>query len=564
MKYYLFLFCLFASSSSMALMDDKDESGKRPFSQGSDSSPEGGSAKRSRNKGTESTREQQPSSSCAASSSSTDIPEPFFSEVHTLNSLLDFNAVLENPAASISRLKFNFTPTVDQLSFLTKQVPFLSALDLSATDVTNDEIRPLLTLDNLKYLDLSSTNVRNVEAIFNSQGQETATLELENNVLRPSSHPNLSINLQYTIRAPLVAEEEVPEEYFDGFIRLNQLRVSTPEELYEKLNNSANEPRDRKWGELTFLYAPSLKQLQHILMMQPHLRLIDLSGTPISDVSPLSKLPALGELKLRRTAISDLSYFSEFPALSELDLSGTAITNAEASSLGGVTNLYHLNLSDTAVTDVSYLPEKLVTLDLKNTKITDVLSLTNLINLYCLYLNNTKIKDISPLFSLTELEELDLSDTAVTDISPLVSFTNLSTLDLSGTPITDAGIPLLASLPNLGALDLSGTAITDAGIPLLASLPNLRALDLRDTAVTDISPLADRQNLKFHTNIGVLRRGTRPSAIEKYYYMDMLRKAPPTAIPLTQSADNTLKRVASKAEEYLRSTKAERETYLRY
>lgn len=302
---------------------------------------------------------------------------------------------------------------------------------MSGTDVTNDEIKPLLALQALEYLDLGSTNVRNVEAIFNSQGHESATSEFANNILRPSSHPNLSINLQYTIRVPLAAEgingnslSDLSEEELEALIFINQLKVNTPEELYEQLNNSEK----RLWRDLTFSYTPSLKQLQHIVLIQPYLEILRLSGTAVSDISPLA----------------------------------------------GLTDLRHLDLSDTSIADGSALG------------------------------------------ALTKLEELLLDRTTITGLLPFVSLTNL------------------------------------------------RALTLRGTVIVDITPLAGRQGLDFHTNVGILRKGARPTEIERYYYNEMLKKAPPTARPLTKNTDTSLRMIATQAADYLRSTRIGRRSFLRF
>lgn len=125
MKYYLFLFFLFASSSSMAMLGDDESTGIGP------------------------------SSSLSTPRYRTDTPNFPSTELRTLNSFLEFNALLENPESAILGLKFIFTPTVKQLTRLTKQLPTLRFLDLSGTDVTDNVIEPLVTLRSLEYLDLS-------------------------------------------------------------------------------------------------------------------------------------------------------------------------------------------------------------------------------------------------------------------------------------------------------------------------------------------------------------------------------------------------------------------------
>jgi internalin A len=114
--------------------------------------------------------------------------------------------------------------------------------------------------------------------------------------------------------------------------------------------------------------------------------------------------------------------------------------------------------------------------------------LKRLTNLTHLSLSRTQVTDagLEHLEGLTNLISLDLSDTQVTDagLEHLKGLTSLTVLGLSQTQITDAGLEYLEGLTNLTQLALSQTQITDAGLEHLEGLINLTLLYLNRTQVT--------------------------------------------------------------------------------
>jgi hypothetical protein len=542
----------------MAMWGDNDDAGASSSSQSLTPSP------------------QQPNSSSSTPCCSTDAPESPSIGFRALNwaersendgqghslqqarnfivsSPLEFNAILEKPESAISGVKFNFTPTVDQLSHLTNRLPFLRNLDLSDTDVTNHEIVPLVALNDLEYLGLSSTNVRNVEAVFRSGEEKSTNAKAHSDIFRPSSHPNLSINLQYTIRIDPVASRKISDQ---------QQVVDTPEELYKILNRSRTQ-----FGDLTLSFTPSLKQLEHIVMTQSNLWFLNLSGTDVTDVSPLSGLKRLEELQLGLTGVTDLSFICPLARLTRLGLHRTGVTNIRP--LSGLLALEDLDLSDTAITDVSPLSPLLALrdLNLSGTRVVNLAPLSGLLALEDLDLDDTPVTDVSPLFELPVLEDLKLSGTAVIDVSALALLPNLKYLSLSGTAVTD-----VSHLPGqLLGLFLSRTAITDVShipdkvqrlslgetkitdISSLVRLKDLWDLNLNGTVITDVGHLAALRQL--WTNMGMLKRELPSIAIEQSCYDEMLKKIPLTERPLTKATDIYLRRIVTQAAEYLRSSK---------
>ncbi|MBY0291842.1 MAG: leucine-rich repeat domain-containing protein [Alphaproteobacteria bacterium] len=407
MKYYLFLFSLFVSSSSIAIVEDESARPSTP-------------AQLTRTYlYDELTSSSQLSTSLSAPSCSTDIlqsspqascsshwnknEESFPSRPGDLiiSSSRELNAILENPDHRLSRLKLNFTPTKFQLSLLTKQLSSLRFLDLSDTDVTDDEIAPLVALKGLKYLDLNSTNVRNVEAVFNSQGQESASSESENNILRLHSHPNLKINLQYTLKNLPKFTTEGEFKSTADVLRGGESMACTFVEDLKELYPMLNDPRIQRISGFELCFPTTSRHLQHITtrISMKNLTSLGLSGSAIMDISTLGTLEGLIHLDLSFTGITNISPLAMSQQLRELYLQNTGVKNV--SPLAALKKLHELDLSFTGITDIS--------------------PLAGLLLLNRLNLTATDVRDISPLAEIKRLEFFDLIHTAITNVSPLYS-----------------------------------------------------------------------------------------------------------------------------------------------
>lgn len=105
--------------------------------------------------------------------------------------------------------------------------------------------------------------------------------------------------------------------------------------------------------------------------------------------------------------------------LQKLWLSGTRVSNI--TPLAGLTALQELHVDYTQVSDIAPLAglTTLRTLGLDNTRVSDLSPLSELTALRVLSLHVTRVSDIAPLAGLTALKSLGISGTQVTDISPL-------------------------------------------------------------------------------------------------------------------------------------------------
>ena len=230
----------------------------------------------------------------------------------------------------------------------------------------------------------------------------------------------------------------------------------------------------------------SLEGLQHA----PNLRLLDLDGNRISDLTPLVNLTSLEELGLDRNRVSDIS------------------------PLAGLINLQVLTTDENRTSDLT--------------------PLANLRNLEELVIDRNDITDISPLLGLTNLRILTMFSNGISDLTPLANLTNLEELLLHGNRITD--ISPLGRLTNLRILKMSSNGISD--LTPLANLTNLEQLELDRNRITDISPLAGLTNLKvlkIEDNLIIDHSILGHLSIEKLYY-DQTCEFPPE--PLAPRLEN--------------------------
>jgi hypothetical protein len=130
----------------------------------------------------------------------------------------------------------------------------------------------------------------------------------------------------------------------------------------------------------------------------------------VCDLKPLESAGSVRTLNLTGTGITDITPLGRLEGLVDLDLQSTRVSNL--ASLSSMTSLRRLNLSGTDVTDLS--------------------PLASLEGLEELRLEHTQVQDLSPLRALTALRRIELFRTFVRDFSPLADLPNLVAIDLPG------------------------------------------------------------------------------------------------------------------------------------
>lgn len=207
---------------------------------------------------------------------------------------------------------------------------------------------------------------------------------------------------------------------------------------------------------------------------------LDLSGNAfIQSIEPLGQLSNLRLLNLSGTNVSDLTPIRNLTELVELDLSRTKVF--DLSPLKYSLKLARLNINDTEVRSLEVL-EKMTAmknLELQGTHVFDFQALSFLKGLLNLDLRNTQLTSLTPIAGLSELMELNVSKTNVQDLTPVSGLVNLVTLNIDSTLVRDA--QALAALNNLKVLYANHTFISD--LAPLQKLPSLERVYCDQTPV---------------------------------------------------------------------------------
>ena len=241
------------------------------------------------------------------------------------------------------------------------------------------------------------------------------------------------------------------------------------------------------------------------------LRKLHINGTAIKSLDALGKLPNLGTLVIRDSPIEDLPKLKNrglsvvrvidcplqnlrgvrFCSASTLELSGTAVS--DLTPLGKMNSLDRLTISSSPVKDLSPLKNcrKLESLSLCETEVSDFEALWQVKLLASLSIGQCDSVDLDVIAQLARLRKLSLKDCGVVPFSlePTRFLGELDALILNGTNLQD--FSFLFHCKNLRTLNLSNSSFLYTSV--LSELPSIQSLDLSFTKVTDFSPL---QNLK--------------------------------------------------------------------
>lgn len=211
------------------------------------------------------------------------------------------------------------------------------------------------------------------------------------------------------------------------------------------------------YPETLDIYVHSLEGLQY----GKDLYKIDLSYNKIKDLSPLSKLTNLGDLRFYMNELTTLKPLSGLVNLERLNCGHNTIS--DLTPLKKMSKLKYLAMESNNIKTLNGLEgcTSLQEVTLRNNNITDISALEGVTNIEkMLWLGDNKITDISALKNMTKLKELDLINNQVSDITPLANLRNLESLNL-GNNKNISDITPLTELTKLtkGKLNLSGTKI---------------------------------------------------------------------------------------------------------
>jgi len=256
-----------------------------------------------------------------------------------------------------------------------------------------------------------------------------------------------------------------------------------------------------------------------------NLRVVDISGNYVTDLSPLNGNPHLTDLRI---VGNDVIYFGEFndlylqslvrtdtwielrgaevsfadfaelidlPYLRHLSIYDMVLDNQTLNILGSLTNLEYLLLFDVEFGNPGFISNltNLKSLVITNREFENLNFVENLINLEELVLiGSQNISDLRPLSRLSSLRRLEISESQIEDVSPLSGLTNLNFVNLSQNNIYN--------LRPLAGLNAEVTALFQHTIR-----PWTRVGDLQELAVYGVN--GNDLTIDFQVGIGTFEDG---------------------------------------------------------
>ncbi len=369
-----------------------------------------------------------------------------------------------------------FKDTIKVLE-LVKRAAAKDTLSLANTEKVTD-LRPLIQLKNLRWLDLSHSAVTDLFPIRN-----LTTLEYLN--CSGTKIEDLS-SLKYSRQLRELYIENTPVTNLTVIKNFDNLEVL----------------------HLSHTVIDSLPPVGKLA----HLKELDASSTNLVDLNFIKQLTALERLIISNTGVEDLSPISTLKKLKFIDFSYTRVN--DVAPLSGLASLEEVVMDNTQVKDIlplAGLPGlKAVYADSTNVGMEDFVSfykenpaavvvfMTKELNDYWQTLDadwkaviqgslaSGDVGDKEALHGILKIKSLDIHDkTAISDLLPLCYMPVLEDLNFSGTSVSD--LEPVKNLPFLKTLKGAGTQVVD--LSPVSELSNLVILDFSHTNVSDISPV---------------------------------------------------------------------------
>lgn len=208
------------------------------------------------------------------------------------------------------------------------------------------------------------------------------------------------------------------------------------------------------------------------ILKQTSIEKLSLCDNLITDLSPLTEMPCLGELYINGNPISDISLLRDIPTLTLLDAGNTKAT--DLSPLAG-SKIQSLFLLDAPIADYSPLlqMQQLEILKVSRLNSKDLFIFPNLGQLISLSIcDSPSLTNLEPLSALTKLSFLDLVNDGIRNISGVERYTNLDFICLIGNPVSDLA-PLINHI-KLYAINIARLPISNYSV--IMQIPQLNVI----------------------------------------------------------------------------------------
>lgn len=234
-----------------------------------------------------------------------------------------------------------------------------------------------------------------------------------------------------------------------------------------------------------------------------------------TDFSILTELTKVKELTIQSSDLADISFVSSMTSLNKLDLAQNIIS--DINPLKYLTNLQELNLKDNNITDFSALSnlEDLKKLDIGNDSYSTSHSAPGNHKMLLwkkYYYGENKISDLTTLSKMINLESLSFDFVGISNISGVEKLTNLKTISLKGNAVRD-----ISALEFIEIVDASSQVLPDINSTQATVDIGLKGL-LRDSIRGNLSSRYEcDMDCNKYDNSGVVTYGYG-GWTEDYYY----------------------------------------------
>ena len=444
-------------------------------------------------------------------------------------SVIDFT-----PIGSLTKLvKVGLAAT--KISNLT---PFEKNIQLSELDITGtfvQDLNPLKNLKNLHTLNIDSTSVINISALSS----------MENLNVLSANYTSISdlLPLQKLLHLEKIYCDQTPinRDAANKFMAANpkvlvifdskDLKIwwsSLSSEWQKVLSATAKigpTPLNEELAKIPLLDSINLGGNGHIDNIEPLRKLQKLETiiaykTGITDLAPLRGHTEIKYLDISETDVSDISYISQFKSLKVLRADKSKIENIEGYLIPSLEKFY---ADQTAVHDI--IAKEFLEKNPRTLLIYKTIHLERWWNnlteswkeVFAVPIGSDTGLRRENLHKLVEQEALHFKDVQVGDLSALSEFVRLKELHFSGTSITT--IPSLENIRSLKSLHATNSPIQH--IESLSLLSELEELDISNTPIEDLKVIGSLQKLRYLNCSGTqIRRLDPVEKLENIEYLD--------------------------------------------
>ncbi|MEM7479215.1 MAG: hypothetical protein AAF483_29880 [Planctomycetota bacterium] len=362
------------------------------------------------------------------------------------------------------------------------------------TEITDQEVLPLLKLGTIRWWALSGTAISDKTVIEIASQSEPERLWLGQTKITDKSLQSLakSKSLNY-LAIESTPTTDIGLQALADSDSIESLSLGSPYYTASGLKNL---------GELTSLQELYADRLPVAGAMEgigglPNLRVLSLRGTGIGDqeLAKISQVKSLEVLHVDSTLIGDqgLAAAQSWRSLKEITMSSTLVSDIGLGMLSDCNGLTKLRLADTKCT----LPGVLKLLEQTQQK-----SLVEALEVVF----ETKKSESGALLSLN-LSPIEMRDEDVDLLRPLQ---DLQWLVMPRSSFTNSAMETIAGLglPKLQLLNVDNSNIDDEGLQTLCELKSIRNIHIVNTNVSPegvLAAKAKRSSLQVYRS--VVRRG---------------------------------------------------------